>query len=182
GSLPRQARRPGLRLPPCPPTSLCRSRAIRSRCSTTVGRSVRRRALGPTRRNASSPSCSARSAAERQRRRIRPGSAMGSLTSYEPNPALAWIYRRFFEHIEVDEAWAKEVREADARGTVIYVLRNLSFVDFLALDYLTKKLDLPRVRFANDLGLWMLDPLEGRRGPLHALRPRRAAGATERLR
>ena len=79
---------------------------------------------------------------------------MGSgLSSYEPNPALAWIYQRFFEHIEVDQAWAKQVREAESRGTVIYVLRNLSFVDFLALDYLTKKERLPRVRFANDLGL-----------------------------
>ncbi|MDF2695045.1 MAG: Glycerol-3-phosphate acyltransferase [Labilithrix sp.] len=84
----------------------------------------------------------------------------GSL-SYEPNPALAWIYHRFFEHIEVDEAWAKQVREAEARGTVIYVLRNLSFVDFLALDYLTKKLELPRIEFANDLGLWVLGPSMG---------------------
>jgi glycerol-3-phosphate O-acyltransferase len=84
--------------------------------------------------------------------------ASGILSSYEPNPALAWIYHRFFEHIEVDQAWATRVREAEARGTVIYVLRNLSFVDFLALDYLTKKLDLPRIRFANDLGLWVLGP------------------------
>ena len=38
--------------------------------------------------------------------------------------ALDWIYRRFFEHIEVDETWAKQVREAEARGTVIYVLRK----------------------------------------------------------
>src|ERR1700730_18175093 len=82
----------------------------------------------------------------------------GPLSSYQPNPALAWIYHRFFEHIEVDQAWAKQVREAESRGTVIYVLRYLSFVDFLALDYLTKKLELPRIRFANDLGLWVLGP------------------------
>lgn len=95
---------------------------------------------------------------------------MGSLTSYEPSRPLAWIYQRFFEHIEVDEAWAKEVRAAEARGTVIYVLRNLSFVDFLALDYLTTKLDLPRIRFANDLGLGVLEPGSG--GWLASLRPR----------
>ncbi|HVJ92272.1 MAG TPA: 1-acyl-sn-glycerol-3-phosphate acyltransferase, partial [Labilithrix sp.] len=89
--------------------------------------------------------------------------AHGSLSMYEPNPALAWIYHRFFEHIEVDQTWATQVREAESRGTVIYVLRNLSFVDFLALDYLTKKLDLPRVRFANDLGLWVLEPALGAR-------------------
>lgn len=97
--------------------------------------------------------------------------AHGALESYEPNPALAWVYHRFFEHIEVDQTWAASVREADSRGTVLYVLRNLSFVDFLALDYMTKKERLPQVRFANDLGLWVLEPMG--RGWLSALRPRR---------
>lgn len=106
----------------------------------------------------------------------------GSLSSYQPNRPLAWIYDRFFEHIEVDEAWAKQVREAEARGTVIYVLRNLSFVDFLALDYLTKKLELPRVRFANDLGLWVLEPPMGRRGLLSSLVPKTEADDVARLR
>jgi glycerol-3-phosphate O-acyltransferase len=89
------------------------------------------------------------------------------LVAYEPNPLLAWLYQSFFEHIEVDEAWTRAVRDADQRGTVIYVLRNLSFVDFFALDYLTKRLRLPQVRFANDLGLWVLEPMG--RGWLHAL-------------
>jgi glycerol-3-phosphate O-acyltransferase len=92
------------------------------------------------------------------------------LVSYDPNPLLAWIYSRFFESIEVDEGWARAVREADARGSVVYVLRNLSFVDFLALDYLTKRYHLPQIRFANDLGLWILEPMG--RGWLNALRRR----------
>jgi glycerol-3-phosphate O-acyltransferase len=92
------------------------------------------------------------------------------LVSYEPDPLLAWLYHRFFDHIEVDEAWTRAVRDADARGTVVYVLRNLSFVDFLALDYLTKRHHLPQIRFANDLGLWILEPMG--RGWLNALRPR----------
>lgn len=107
---------------------------------------------------------------------------MGSLTSYEPNPALAWIYHRFFEHIEVDQTWAAEVRAAEARGTVIYVLRNLSFVDFLALDYLTKALDLPRIRFANDLGMGVLEPGIGGRRWRAWLRPRSEARELDRLR
>jgi glycerol-3-phosphate O-acyltransferase len=82
---------------------------------------------------------------------------------------LAWLYQRFFDHIEVDEAWAAAVRDADARGTVVYALRNLSFVDFFALDYLTKRHALPQVRFANDLGLWVLEPMG--RGWLQALKP-----------
>lgn len=105
----------------------------------------------------------------------------GPLSSYEPNPALAWIYQRFFEQIGVDEAWAERVRGAEARGTVVYVLRNLSFVDFLALDYLTKKLGLPRIRFANDLGLWVLEPQMGR-GLLSMFKPRREPDDVGRLR
>ena len=89
------------------------------------------------------------------------------LVSYKPHAALAWLYQRFFENIEVDDSWAKAVREADRRGTVVYVQRNLSFIDFFALDHLTKRLDLPQVRFANDLGLWVLEPMG--RGWLHAL-------------
>lgn len=101
------------------------------------------------------------------------------LVAYEPNPILDLLYKRFFEHIEVDEAWAKAVRAADARGTVVYVLRNLSFVDFFALDHLTKRLNLPQVRFANDLGLWILEPMG--RGWLHALTKRSEASDAEDL-
>jgi glycerol-3-phosphate O-acyltransferase len=79
--------------------------------------------------------------------------------TYEPNPILAYVYRRFFDHIQVDETWVAAVREAAARGSVVYILRNLSFLDFLALDHLTKRHGLPRIRFANDLGLWVLEPM-----------------------
>jgi glycerol-3-phosphate O-acyltransferase len=90
--------------------------------------------------------------------------------TYVPNPALRAIYRRFFDKIQVDEAWARAVSELAARGSVIYVLRNLNFIDFLALDYLTKRYALPQIRFVNDLGLWILNPLG--KGWLNALVPR----------
>src|SRR6476659_6916717 len=77
---------------------------------------------------------------------------------YEPNGILRWVYRRFFDHIEVDPAWIEAVRRASLRGTVIYALRNLSLLDFLALDHLTKRFGLPQIRFANNLGLWVLEP------------------------
>jgi glycerol-3-phosphate O-acyltransferase len=102
------------------------------------------------------------------------------LVSYEPNPVLGWLYQRFFEHIAVDSGWVKAVRDAEARGTVVYVLRNLSFVDFLALDYLTKRFELPRVRFANDLGLWILEPMG--RGWFEALKRRKDHDDEEDLR
>jgi glycerol-3-phosphate O-acyltransferase len=91
----------------------------------------------------------------------------GPLAPYDPNPILAALYRRFFQHIEVDPDWMTRIRDAEARGLVIYVMRNLSFVDFLALDYLTKRHGLPQVRFVNDTGLFLLEPLG--RGWWHAI-------------
>ncbi|MET0595364.1 MAG: 1-acyl-sn-glycerol-3-phosphate acyltransferase [Polyangiaceae bacterium] len=99
--------------------------------------------------------------------------------TYEPNPVLAYVYRRFFEHIHVDDAWIAAVREAASRGSVVYILRNLSFLDFLALDHLTKRHGLPRIRFANDLGLWLLEPMG--KGWFSALRPQSREGAAEEL-
>ena len=77
---------------------------------------------------------------------------------YSPNAILRWLYRRFFAHIRVDENWSRGVREAASDGVVVYVMRSLSFLDFLCLDFLLKKFGLPLVRFVNDLGLWILEP------------------------
>jgi glycerol-3-phosphate O-acyltransferase len=97
--------------------------------------------------------------------------------TYVPNPALRAIYRRFFDKIQVDEAWATKVRELAARGSVVYVLRNLNFIDFLALDYLTKRYALPQIRFVNDLGLWILNPLG--KGWMNALLPQKVSPREE---
>ncbi|MEO8900519.1 MAG: 1-acyl-sn-glycerol-3-phosphate acyltransferase [Polyangiaceae bacterium] len=88
---------------------------------------------------------------------------------YEPNPALRALYRRFFEKIQVDDAWVRAVKNLASEGSIVYVLRNLNFIDFLALDYLTKRHSLPQVRFVNDLGLWILNPMG--KGWLNAIMP-----------
>ncbi len=82
---------------------------------------------------------------------------------YEPNAILRWLYRRFFAHIHVDERWSGVVGDAARRGVVVYVMRSLSLLDFLCLDWLVKRFGLPLVRFVNDLGLWILEPF-GRGG------------------
>lgn len=89
---------------------------------------------------------------------------------YEPNAILKWLYRRFFDAIEVDPVWVETARAAALEGTVVYALRNLSLLDFLALDHLTKRFGLPQVRFANNLGLWILEPFG--KGMRHAFSPR----------
>src|SRR5262245_16329742 len=76
---------------------------------------------------------------------------LSSAKSYEPNPALRVLNRWFFDKIQVQEAWADQVRELSGRGTVVYILRSLNLLDYLALDHLTKRFELPRIRYVNDL-------------------------------
>jgi glycerol-3-phosphate O-acyltransferase len=112
----------------------------------------------------------------------RPGRASMNdrpLPSYRPNPLFERAFRLAFDNIEVDEGWLRAVRDAQARGTVVYVLRNLSLVDFLALDHLTKRHRLPQIQFANDMGVWMLEPMRG--GWMHALRGRSEAEEVRQL-
>ncbi|MBK8169709.1 MAG: 1-acyl-sn-glycerol-3-phosphate acyltransferase [Sandaracinaceae bacterium] len=77
---------------------------------------------------------------------------------YEPNPILGWLYKRFFSRIYVDQKWSAVVRDSAQKGVVVYVMRSLSVLDFLCLDFLLKKFSLPLVTFVNDLGLWILEP------------------------
>ena len=99
--------------------------------------------------------------------------------TYEPNPVLRAIYQRFFDKIQVDEAWLREVRALSERGSIVYVLRSLNFIDFFALDYLTKRYHLPQVRFVNDLGLWILNPMG--KGWLNAILPRPNVSPSDEL-
>lgn len=82
---------------------------------------------------------------------------------FRPNPLLERLYGTFFEHLRADDEWLANVRAMAERGSVVHVLRSLSFIDFLALDHLTKKHGLPELRFANDFGLWVLEPMGKRR-------------------
>lgn len=111
--------------------------------------------------------------------------------TYEPNVALRALYSKFFDAIQVEEGWIHSVRALASKGTIVYVLRNLNFVDFLALDHLTKRFGLPQVRFANDLGLWILNPMgqgwaaalspAGRPSPTTQLRDALAQGGSAAL-
>ncbi len=77
-------------------------------------------------------------------RRIRMGTTL--LTASFRRAAERW-----FRHIEIDDAWGQAVAEVTRRGPVVYVLRNVSILDYLALDFLTHKYDLPRIGFVNEL-------------------------------
>jgi glycerol-3-phosphate O-acyltransferase len=99
---------------------------------------------------------------------------------YEPNPVLRAIYNRLFESIDVDESWISSVQRLGQQGVVVHVLQTLNFVEFLVLDHVTKLHRLPRIRFVNDLGLWVLNPMG--KGWLNALWPKRRPKPSEELR
>ena len=99
---------------------------------------------------------------------------------YEPNPLLRAIYDRLFESIDVDESWIDAVQRLAQEGVVVHVLQTLNFVEFLVLDHVTRMHGLPRVRFVNDLGLWVLNPMG--KGWLNALWPKRRPNPSDELR
>lgn len=99
---------------------------------------------------------------------------------YEPNPLLKAIFDRLFESIDVDESWVGTVQRSAQQAIVVHVLQTLNFVEFLVLDHITKQHSLPRIRFVNDLGLWVLNPMG--KGWANALWPRRRPKPSEELR
>jgi glycerol-3-phosphate O-acyltransferase len=76
----------------------------------------------------------------------------GPWSRWHPDRLLARATDPLFRRLEVDEEWLKLVHDAAARGPLVYVLRNLSLLDYLALSHLTHRLDLPRIGFANAPG------------------------------
>lgn len=99
---------------------------------------------------------------------------------YEPNPLLGAVLDRLFASIEVDPTWLPLQRSAAQDKTVVHVLPSVNFLEFLALDQITKRHALPRIRFVNDLGLWVLNPMG--KGWLNALMPWRAPEPVDELR
>ena len=71
--------------------------------------------------------------------------------SLVPSPTIKAASGWMFDRIDIDQSWVDTVRRFSAQGTVVYVLRNLSWIDYLALDRITARNQLPKIRFANDL-------------------------------
>lgn len=78
-------------------------------------------------------------------------------SSPDPRPASPFytaLLARLFSRVVIDEHWVDQAREHAAVGTVVHVLRSVSFIDYLALQHLTQRHSLPPIRFANELGFW----------------------------
>jgi len=71
---------------------------------------------------------------------------------------LRFFSHFFFRHIR-DDTDLEPIREAARKGTVVYVMRTRSRLDYLFFNYFALKHRLPLARFANDVRTDSLGPL-----------------------
>ena len=97
-----------------------------------------------------------------------------------PGPVLRWFFGRFFREIAFPEEGAAKIRRAAERGTVVYVCKTLSYIDYLYFSYAFLKFALPLSRFANGVKTLMMQPV-GRilAGALRLWRERRSSSVVE---
>ncbi|HMA92079.1 MAG TPA: 1-acyl-sn-glycerol-3-phosphate acyltransferase, partial [Polyangiaceae bacterium] len=99
--------------------------------------------------------------------------------TYEPNPLLRFAFDRLFSNIALEPGWLEAHQRIASEARVVHILQSLNFVEFLALDHITKRHSLPRIRFVTDLGLWVLNPMG--KGWLNAVWPKRRRDASVEL-
>ena len=97
-----------------------------------------------------------------------------------PGPVLRWFFGRFFREIAFPEEGAEKIRRAAERGTVVYVCKTLSYIDYLYFSYAFLKYALPLSRFANGVKTLLMQPV-GRilAGALRLWRERRSSSVAE---
>ncbi len=76
---------------------------------------------------------------------------------------LLYLTSRFYARLRVDESWDTVVRQAAARGPVVFVLRGVSAVDALAIAHVGRQ-GLPSIGFTHDLP-WLSAALGRERRP-----------------
>src|SRR5690348_6401147 len=75
-----------------------------------------------------------------------------------PGWVLRWFFGRFFKEIQFAPEMVERVRQASERGTVVYVCRALSYIEYLYFSYAFVRFGLPLSRFANGVKTLMLQP------------------------
>jgi glycerol-3-phosphate O-acyltransferase len=97
-----------------------------------------------------------------------------------PGPVLRWFFGRFFREIDFPAEAADKIRRAGEKGTVVYVCKTLSYIDYLYFSYAFLKYALPLSRFANGVRTLMMQPIgKVLRGALRLWRERRSSSESE---
>jgi len=89
----------------------------------------------------------------------RPVEAHPTAMIERPGAVLRWFFGRFFREIAFPAEGAERIRRAAERGTVVYVCKTLSYIEYLYFSYAFLKWALPLSRFANGVKTLMLQPL-----------------------
>src|SRR5262245_61026966 len=66
-----------------------------------------------------------------------------------PGAVLRLLFRTLFSRIRFGDEEAARIHAAAARGPVVYVLRTVSYIEYLYFNYALRRHGLPLARFAN---------------------------------
>ena len=75
------------------------------------------------------------------------------------NLFFRWFAKRYFQHIELDEATLAKLRDLEERGSVVYVMRYASRLDYFLFNTLFLRHGLRLSGFANGIRFWYYRPL-----------------------
>lgn len=75
------------------------------------------------------------------------------------NGIAEFVGRQLFGRAVVNERLVEKIRDLSERGTIVYVLRHRSFVDYFMINFILRREDLPLPVFASGLVPWALAPL-----------------------
>lgn len=70
-----------------------------------------------------------------------------------------YVARRLTDHVHVDQSGVAQLKRLAERGTVVYVLRNRSLLDYCLINWLLLREGLPLASFANGVTTWWFQPL-----------------------
>lgn len=86
------------------------------------------------------------------------------LTTLPPTPTPPLWLRLFthnlFSHLKINEDWVNLLINIKDKGKLVFVHRLLNIIDFWALDFLTKKYNLPTINFIGGIGFRTVRPLK----------------------
>jgi glycerol-3-phosphate O-acyltransferase len=70
-----------------------------------------------------------------------------------------WFAKRYFRLLHLDEATVARLRELEARGSVVYVMRYASRLDYFLFNALFARQGLRLSGFANGIRFWYYRPI-----------------------
>ena len=92
-----------------------------------------------------------------------------------------YVAKRLADQVHVDATGVAQLKRLAERGTVVYVLRNRSLLDYCLINWLIIREGLPLASFANGVTTWWFQPLsEMLRRLVRALTPRGVFGIRAR--